>query len=147
MDSCYFAYGSNLDPERKENRTGGIREARRARLSGFRFAFNKKGDDGSGKANIVADEWAETWGVAYLCSPEALETLDRMEGVPNHYWRQSGQVVLETGETIDAITYVAHPDKVSERLRPSAEYLQHVLRGIRYHQLPEPHRATIEDLG
>jgi hypothetical protein len=52
-DQWYFAYGSNLSSEQKECRTGTIREARRARLDGYRIAFNKRGGDGTGKANIV----------------------------------------------------------------------------------------------
>ena len=44
MDDCwYFAYGSNLDVDRMQFRTGPMREARRVRLDGYRFAFNKVG--------------------------------------------------------------------------------------------------------
>lgn len=146
VDSWYFAYGSNLDPSRKEQRTGNIRRARRARLPGYRFAFSKKGDDGTGKANLVPDEQGEVWGVAYLSSPEALQGLDRLEGVPNHYVRQPVSVLLDTGDTLDAITYVAHPDRVTEGMKPSSGYLQYILKGARHHGLPETYVKTIEEL-
>jgi cation transport regulator ChaC len=146
-DSWYFAYGSNLDPVRKEDRTGGIREARSARLRGFRFAFNKKGNDGSGKANIVSDSGGEVWGVVYRCSAKALAAMDRMEGVPDHYERQAVEVVLDSGESIDAITYVANPHKVADGLMPTRDYLKHVLQGIRHHQLPNSYLSIIQALG
>ena len=44
VDYWHFAYGSNLDPTRKEDRTGLIRKdepPKRARLPNYRFAFNK----------------------------------------------------------------------------------------------------------
>lgn len=52
-DHWYFAYGSNLSTEQKERRTGFIREARCARLDGYHIAFNKRGNDGTGKANMI----------------------------------------------------------------------------------------------
>ena len=52
----YFAYGSNLDRDQKEARTGAIREARVARLRGYRLAFNKRASKaGRLYANIVPD--------------------------------------------------------------------------------------------
>ena len=49
-DVWYFAYGSNLDPTRKERRTGQIREElddkpKRVRLQNYCFAFNKIKDE------------------------------------------------------------------------------------------------------
>jgi len=112
-----------------------------------RLSFNKMGGDGTGKANIVSDQDAEVWGVAYLCSPEALDELDQAEGVPDHYVRRSVNVALDNGDFLNAIAYVANPNKLAEGLKPSPEYLQYVLRGIRYHQLPESQFALVEELG
>jgi cation transport regulator ChaC len=67
-DQWYFAYGSNLSREEKENRTGPIMEARRTRLHGYCIAFNKRGNDRTSKANIIQQEGATVWGVIYRCS-------------------------------------------------------------------------------
>ncbi len=48
-DLSYFAYGSNLAKDQMKERTGPIREARRAWIDGYRVAFNKRGDDGLGR--------------------------------------------------------------------------------------------------
>jgi cation transport regulator ChaC len=75
-DLWYFAYGSNLDLERKQHRTGAIRESHLATLSGYRLAFNKKGSNGDFYANLFADPTEETLGVIYRCTSETLDTLD-----------------------------------------------------------------------
>lgn len=62
--------------------------------------------------------------------PEAgLDVLDIWEGVAGgHYERRTVQVVrIDTGETVDAVVYVAL--KVGEGLRPTREYLGHLLAG------------------
>lgn len=51
-DQWYFAYGSNLFVDQKEERTGRSRQAIRSRLSSYRFAFNKRGGGGQVYANI-----------------------------------------------------------------------------------------------
>jgi hypothetical protein len=45
-DKWYFAYGRNLDVHQKTLRTRRIRQALRCRLPGYRFAFNKRGEEG-----------------------------------------------------------------------------------------------------
>ncbi len=36
---------------------------------------------------------------------------------------------MDDGEEVEALSYVAKPDKVKDGLRPSKEYLNHLLRG------------------
>ena len=146
-DDCwYFAYGSNLDPERKEQRTGEIRSARHSRLTGYRFAFNKLGKNGSGKANIIPDEASEVWGVVYRCSQDTMRTLDRYEGVPDQYVRHIVRVVLDSGEELEAAAYIARAERVREGLKPDSSYLAHILTGARHHQLPTDYIKMIKGL-
>ena len=86
-DQRYFAYGSNLFVNQKETRTGRIRQAVRARLKGYRFAFNKRGSGGQIYANIVPDDTGEVWGVVYLCNPEAIRSMDQCEGVAGGHYK------------------------------------------------------------
>ncbi|NLX55748.1 MAG: gamma-glutamylcyclotransferase [Planctomycetaceae bacterium] len=146
-DRWYFAYGSNLFIDQKEQRTGHIRQQIRCRLPGFRFAFNKRGGRGQVFANIVPDDSAEVWGVAYLCDPKAMRLMDCHEGVAGgHYERVSVTVVRDGGEKMAAISYVAGEDYVCEAGRPCPKYLRKIIIGARQHALPEEYIAQIERL-
>jgi len=146
-DQWYFAYGSNLFIDQKEERTGRIRQAMRCRLQGFRFAFNKRGNGGQIYANIVPDDAAEVWGVNYLCDPLAIQEMDGWEGVSSgHYERIPVTVEKESGEKVEAITYVAGEDFVCDPGNPSVEYLGKIISGARHHSLPEEYVGEIESL-
>ncbi len=136
-DVWYFAYGSNLDIDQKQDRTGPIREARRCRLPGHRLAFNKRSKGGQVCANIVPHRGGEVWGVAYRCRPGTLEQMDTYEGVASGHYRQvSVEVVTEAGERLRATTYVAEPGYLCPEARPSQQYAEKIVRGARRHQLP-----------
>jgi len=144
-DEWYFAYGSNLSVDQKEMRTGRIRKATKCRLPGHRLAFNKEGRHGEVYANIMPDAKSEVWGVAYLCNPEAMNELDRFEGVPGgHYHREKVEVVTETGEKLSAVAYVAGPRPVTEEGWPSKDYLERILKGAAHHGLPAEYIREIE---
>jgi cation transport regulator ChaC len=146
-DRWYFAYGSNLFVDQKVERTGSIRQAIRCRLSGFRLAFNKRGKKGQIYANIVPEDSAEVWGVAYLCNPQAFRKMDIPEGVADgHYEHLPVTVALESGEEVEAITYVAGEDFVCEEGKPESWYLDKIVKGAKYHNLPGDYIAQIETL-
>ncbi len=133
----YFAYGSNLDREQMDRRLKrAIPAAKPAYLSGYRLAFNKlSGKDGTGKANVMPAAGQRVWGGVYPLNTEDLKKLDRNE---TGYNRESGRVICPDGarETdVDCVFYVAQPDKTREGLKPSADYLDRVLRGME--MLPE----------
>ena len=88
MEPGILPYGSNLDEEQKVFRTGAIRERRKSRLSGYRFAFNKRGRSGTCFANIMPETDSEVWGVAYLCDENAMTEMDGYEGVPSGHYRR-----------------------------------------------------------
>jgi gamma-glutamylcyclotransferase (GGCT)/AIG2-like uncharacterized protein YtfP len=141
----YFAYGSNLDMGQKECRTGIIREARRARLDGYRIAFNKRGSDETGKANIIPDASRVVWGVVYLCNPTALNEMDKHEGVRGgHYYRKNVRVECDSGELLEAVTYVAGEAFLQSSLARKPDYLQMIIHGARTHGLPQHYIHEIE---
>ena len=107
--------------------------------------FDKRGSNGQRFANIVPDRSADVWGVAYLCSPVAMEEMDRFEGVgAGHYIRTAVRLLTETGEPRDAVTYVAGAEYLCEETSPMQPYLQKILKGALYHGLPEEHIRFIE---
>jgi cation transport regulator ChaC len=129
-DVWYFTYGSNLDTDRKQDRTGLIRKSHIAKLSGYRLAFNKRSDRYRACANLLANPTEEVHGVIYRCTPEALAEMDEHEGVASgHYRRETVQVEKLDGQRVQAITYVANSQYIIPERRPSDEYLEHILRG------------------
>lgn len=147
-DVFYFAYGSNLNAQQKEKRTGRIREARRARLPGYRLAFNKRAAGGGVNANIVPQVGDEVWGVLYRCTPAALSEMDHYEGVAEgHYDRALVTVLLEDGQQVEAITYVAGQGFICSEGLPRKDYLERIVRGARDYGLPEDYVRRIARLG
>jgi gamma-glutamylcyclotransferase len=146
-DTWYFAYGSNLSKGRKEERTGLIRCSLRARLKDYRLAFNKKATKGSVYANIVSKAESEVWGVIYLCDPEAMAELDRLEGVMGgHYERVLIAVELDNGTQQSAEVYVAGSKFIGSDEKPSDDYLHYILTGANEHGLPIEYIEKIQKL-
>jgi gamma-glutamylcyclotransferase len=144
MNEWYFAYGSNLWIDQMAARTGpiglGDDRPRVARLPDHRLVFNMLGEDGQVFANVVRPGEG-VFGVLYRCGPECLDKLDAYE---QGYERRRVLVTDECGLTLEAVVYVARADRVARGGKPSAEYLDRVVRGARQHGLPEAYVRTIE---
>ena len=127
----YFAYGSNMDPERMRIRGVDFSKRERAILEGWRLKFNKVASQNpnEGYANIEEDKGSIVEGILYTIPDSHIEKLDKYEGYPNHYVKSTVIVKLDSGERVKAITYIANPEKVRDDLKPSKEYLQHLLKG------------------
>jgi gamma-glutamylcyclotransferase len=146
-DSWYFAYGSNLSIDQKQLRTARIRQAIRAQLPGFRFAFNKRGTNGEVYANILPEPGQSVWGVIYLCSPAAMRDMDRHEGVSGrHYERLKVQVVTDQRDCVEAVAYVACAEYLCPNGVPSGAYVARIVNGARQHQLPDEYICQLERL-
>lgn len=127
----YFAYGSNCNPEVLRRKNVRFRTRRGATLSGFRLAFNKKSlkpavPAGVGFANISTDSTGVVEGILYELVAEDLPLLDRSERFPEHYIRIP--VAVETaGGRVECVAYQARDDKIATGLKPSQDYLNHLL--------------------
>lgn len=122
-----------------------IPEAKRVRLSGYRFAFNKYStkEVGTGKANIVEEDKRKVWGVIYEFNVEAFKVLDNIE---KGYHQKPIVVSTDEDEKYESITYVAKDDVVRSGLKPTSAYLKIILDGARYHHLPPEYISEIEEL-
>lgn len=132
----YFAYGSNMNParladQRLKERAVQIGPRIGGRLDGWRLAFNKiaRSPEGAAAGNIVEAPGEVVHGTLNQMPDAGLAVLDIWEGVAaGHYKRQIVAVVrTDSGETVEAVTYIAL--KVGEGLRPTREYLGHLLAG------------------
>ena len=135
----YFAYGSNLSAAQMTARTGWTGAARRACLHGYGVAFNMS-DGGQAFANIVRPG-AGVRGVLYWLEPSELARLDAFE---YGYDRVVVEVECEDGARLEAVAYVARPDRTARTFRPAAEYVQRILSGAREHGLPEEYIRLVE---
>jgi len=139
----YFAYGSNLHPGRLRQRTPSCRVLSPARLSGHRLAFNKRGADASGKANILrqSQAGAEVHGVVYMIGRQDKRTLDMAEGG----YRVEHHLVAAGSVRHEVFTYVAREEFLDESLRPFHWYHALVMAGARYHGFPVHYLHALQD--
>ena len=79
MSALYFAYGSNLSSARMRGRVTSARALGPARIADYRLALDKRGADGSGKANLAPAPGASVWGVVYAIDELHWPRLDACE--------------------------------------------------------------------
>ena len=134
----YFAYGSNMHPERLRRRVPSCVAIGAAELSGYILAFFKRGRDGSGKCTLIEAEQptARVHGVLYRIDPSHRVNLDEAEGLGVGYESLSVDVSIER-DAHSAFTYIAQRDYVDSSLRPYDWYKALVVDGARHHGLHE----------
>ncbi len=136
MEKWYFAYGSNLKRDRLRERIGPWKQEQRALLKGFVLTFAKGySNHESGYANIKACSETQVEGAVYLIAEDQFRDLDRCEGVALGVYRRRSVIVETDGKSIPATTYEMNKEVCS--LRPSADYLNLVLDGLREHGYAE----------
>jgi gamma-glutamylcyclotransferase (GGCT)/AIG2-like uncharacterized protein YtfP len=128
----YFAYGSNCNAPVMARKGVEFTSRQFAVLPGYQLRFNKKAmreklPAGIGFANINEDPEASVEGILYEILDEHLDALDQSERYPDHYTRIDVTVTTRDGATVACVAYQAQPDKVEEGLRPSRNYLNHIL--------------------
>lgn len=122
----YAAYGSNLHPLRLIERCSSARPLGVSTLNGWQIAFNKHGQDESGKANIFVDRGAVYVSVYELGDADGPK-LDAIEG-PGYEVRE-----IELPYFGRSFTYVA---TALGDLAPYEWYRDLVLVGAQYHRFP-----------
>jgi len=124
----YFAYGSNMNPERMRERGVTFYSRQRLVLPGYSLKFNKTVSvPNAGAANIIPDENGVVEGVLYKVTVKGILNLDKFEHYPNEYDRVILKVPDQRNNYIEIKTYIAHPHKTSENLKPRQIYLDHLL--------------------
>lgn len=127
----YFAFGSNMNPDRVRERGLSFDHVQGACLGGFTLVFDKVSPDhpASGHANIAwaPADWVE--GVLYrLSDMRQILLMDRFERTPVNYSREVVQVETAAGR-VTAWTYIANPAVRRAGGRPERAYLAHLLAG------------------
>jgi gamma-glutamylcyclotransferase (GGCT)/AIG2-like uncharacterized protein YtfP len=134
----YFAYGSNMHPERLRRRVPSREAIGVTELAGYTLAFSKRGRDGSGKCTLIETEQrtARVHGVLYRIDPVHRVHLDEAEGLGFGYEALSVEVSIER-DRHRAFTYIAQAGHVDRTLMPFDWYKALVVEGARHHGLHE----------
>jgi cation transport regulator ChaC len=138
----HFAYGSNMNRAQMRSRGGNILEEHNACLPNYELRFNKKVRGGTAGANVQPAPGKNVHGVLYKIEESAFRSLDRYEGVPEHYRRIEVKVTPDGGQPVPAQVYIA--SKIEKGLRPSPHYLQTILEGAGEHSLPADYIGQIK---
>lgn len=141
--TAYFAYGSNLVVDRMRERGAPFRAARPAVLRDRRLVFDKRGFDGSARANVAPAPGGLVHGVCYELEEGGLEAL---RGFESGYDLVEVQVELSAEDgpaTRTAWAFVARPDRRTNA-PPTRAYVALILQGLEEHRLPPEARAEVE---
>jgi gamma-glutamylcyclotransferase len=127
----YFAYGSNMNPKRMEERKILFSKRERAILKDYKLVFNKIASNNpqEGYANIIKDNENIVEGVLYKISEADIVKLDNYEGYPYHYYRDVLKIETSNQETVNAVAYIANKEKIKHSLKPSKSYMYHIMKG------------------
>ncbi len=125
----YFAYGSNMNPKKMTDRQIAFSQREKGIIKGYRLEFNKVAfrNPKEGYANIVRDENRVVEGALYDITDSDIAKLDTYEGFPGNYDRTKVKSETVSGRVYEAVTYIAKPDKIIAGLKPSRDYLDHLL--------------------
>lgn len=126
----YFAYGSNLNRKQMAERCPDSKPEFMVTLPNYKLIFtgwSRKWH--GGVASIRPFRGEKVIGAIYEISDRDLRSLDRYEGYPAIYNRVNVMVWTETGEQVEAVTYIKVTQ--SEQTQPSREYLAVIRQGYR----------------
>ncbi len=127
----YAAYGSNLHPNRLNERVPSAKLCGNSVLKGWGLRFHKRGLDGSSKCNIVS--CSETLYVAvYEIDPREKSNLDKAESL-GHGYQEKKIYISDYGE---CFLYAAQDSHIDVSLKPYGWYKELVLLGCVYHGFP-----------
>ena len=144
MSENVFAFGSNMCSGRfRDYSVVPEGSGRAALLQNYRLCFNKKSQDGSGKANVERYSGGEVWGVLYTISAADLKVLDDGEV---GYYREKLPLRMPDGAPIEAWAYLAHESAKQSKLCPYSWYKRFLVEGAREHRLPAPYIEALQGI-
>lgn len=126
----YFAYGINLNRGQMADRCPNSRPKFSAELPNYKLIFTGWSRQWhGGVASIKHSRGDKILGGIYEITETDLARLDRYEGCPDSYNRLKVNVYRDSGEQIEATTYIK--SRQTDEAKPSAEYLKVIQQGYR----------------
>ena len=131
----YFAYGSNINMEQMAYRCPDAQVVGPAFLPNYVLRF-RGNNSGRGVATIVRCQDTGVWGILWRVTPQCELALDKYEGVPIVYSRQSVIVRDEAGNRHRVMTYAMTNERTRRPMFPSWTYYDTIRRGYLQNGLP-----------
>ncbi|MCJ7769187.1 MAG: gamma-glutamylcyclotransferase [Dehalococcoidales bacterium] len=126
----YFAYGINLNRKQMAECFPNYQPKFSAELLNYKLIFTGWSRQWhGGLTSIKSSRGDKVLGGIYEVTETDLAKLDRHEGCPDNYNRLKINVYRDSGEQIEAITYIK--SRQAEETKPSAEYLKVIQQGYR----------------
>jgi gamma-glutamylcyclotransferase (GGCT)/AIG2-like uncharacterized protein YtfP len=141
----YLAYGSNLHPQRLTERVPSTELMGTLTLKGYHLAFHKRGQDDSGKCNLLQTHHpeAEVHCALYRMATDHKPLLDGFEGLG---YRDTEIQVQYNSAQINCFVYIAESSHIDDSLKPYSWYKDIVLLGGEYHGLPQAYLRRIQQV-
>ena len=146
----YFAYGSNMSAKRIQHRCPSAVSLGTFCLPDHTLCFNYKGQDGSGKCNIMPtsqdDELlgGKVLGVVYDIDPSQIVDLDHAESLGVAYRKETMTVWDANCSSLDVFVYIAI--NTSPDINPYDWYKTHVVTGTEEANLPSAYSDKIRQV-
>lgn len=123
----YFAYGSNMSQKRIGHRCPSAVSQGTFILQNYQLRFNKSGQDGSSKCNVMPTADHQVLGVVYDIHPNDIGALDEAESLGVAYRKENITVYNPDGKALDVFIYIAIETKPDSN--PYCWYKTHVVKG------------------
>jgi hypothetical protein len=154
-----FQYGSNCDASRlnaPERLSGRARDLGRAETADeFEIAFDVWSQGNACAASdlvAVPGTGLRVWGVLYEIPTDLIRgrrndgcrTLEQIEG--RRYGERQIRVRKSCGEEVDATTFLVKPQERQTGLWTRADYVRHIVTGLRTHEVREDYVEHVIDI-
>lgn len=126
----YFAYGIHLNKKQMAQHCPGGKPRFSAELPNYKLIFTGWSRQWRGSiASIKISARDKVLGGIYEIQETDLAKLDKFEDCPGNYNRLKVIVFRDTGEAVEAITYIKA--RQADESKPSPEYLSIIQQGYR----------------
>lgn len=130
-ENLYFAYGSNLDLEQMAQRCPDAEIVGPVRLENYELRFR-----GNGFATVTPKKGGVVYGLVWKITPNCEQSLDRYEGYPRHYTKETVTVKDAAGAELPVMVYIMAEPYCRQPALPSPYYYRVIQRGFEANGLP-----------
>lgn len=130
-ETLYFAYGSNINLEQMEHRCPDARLVGPVTLQNYELQFR-----GSGFATVSPKKGSVVHGLLWKLTPKSEQALDRYEGYPRHYIKETVTVQTVDGSKFPVMAYIMAEPLCRQPALPSPYYYRAIQQGFEANGLP-----------
>ena len=129
-ERLYFAYGSNINLDQMAYRCPAAQVVGPVILENYELLFRR-----GGFATIAPNEGEKVQGLLWSITRSCEQSLDRYEGCPRFYDKQTVTVRDSEGRSLSAMVYIMDA-RFREPMLPTVSYYNGILEGYQQNGLP-----------